>query len=233
MLELRNLCAAYGESIVLRDINLSVSEGQLVTVMGSNGVGKSTLLKTIMGTLKAHSGEVLWKEKPLQKLQSWERSQLGLAYVPQGRDIFPYLTVHENLILGLEARGEKKAHIKNRSEEMYETFPALTTIKKRKGGDLSGGQQQILALARVLLTKPELLILDEPSEGIQPSIVQQISDALGLIKKQGVSVLLVEQFPDFALSHADWYYLMEHGNLVQGGAVSDSTRAEIKASIHI
>ena len=233
MLEIKNVSSGYGESLILRDISLKVGSGSLVCVLGSNGVGKSTLLKTIMGIINPVSGGILWQDENIEKLKGWERTRLGIGYVPQGRDIFPFLTVHENLVLGLEAEGLKASRIKKRAAEMYDIFPILNPIKKRKGGNLSGGQQQILAIARVLLREPEILILDEPSEGIQPSIVQQINDTLGMIKQRGVSILLVEQYPDFALTHADGYYLMAHGNLTDGGPVTSENRESIRANIQI
>jgi urea transport system ATP-binding protein len=233
MLEVKGLAAGYGESIVLRGVDLCVGGGKLACVLGSNGVGKSTLLKAIMGILPARSGSVSWEGQDFKGKQGWDRARAGLGYVPQGREIFPFLTVQQNLALGLEASGAKSAAIHRETDAMYQTFPILKPLRRRRGGDLSGGQQQILAMARVLAIKPRLLILDEPSEGIQPSIVWQISDALGEIKKRGVSVLLVEQYPDFALTHADSYCLMGHGEIVESGQVSDSNRAEIKARIHI
>lgn len=233
MLEVKGLSAGYGESIVLRGVDLSVGKGSLACVLGSNGVGKSTLLKAIMGILPARSGSVGWEGKALGKRQGWDRARAGLGYVPQGREIFPFLTVHENLALGLEAAGARRADIKRETEAMYQTFPILKGIRRRRGGDLSGGQQQILAMARILVRKPRLLILDEPSEGIQPSIVWQISDALGEIKQSGVAILLVEQYPDFALTHADAYHLMGHGEIVESGEVNDSNRALVKSRIHI
>lgn len=231
MLEVRGITAGYGESMVLRDVHLTVPTGRVAALMGSNGVGKSTLLKTIMGLIKPKSGEVIYKGRMIGGWTPYQRALAGLGYVPQGRDIFPFLTVRENLILGLEARGLKPS---GEMARVLDYFPILKPLLPRLGGDLSGGQQQILALARILLTKPELLILDEPTEGIQPSIVQEIEDAIGRIREEGrLSVLLVEQFVDFALSHADVYYLMEHGELTRSGEVSREKLPEIKSQISI
>lgn len=229
MLELKSLTAGYGESLVVRDISMQVPDGSLVAIMGSNGVGKTTVMKTILGLIKPAEGSISWNGEDITKLPSYERARRGIGYVPQGRDIFPFLSVHQNLVLGLEARGVKP---ETRAEKMYALFPALAKIRKRRGGDLSGGQQQILALARIMATEPSLMILDEPTEGIQPSIVQEIGEAIGSIRAQGVSVLLVEQFVDFALSKADSYYLMEHGGIARSGAVG-ADRNEIAASITI
>ena len=230
MLELEALTSGYGESLVVREISMKVPKGSLVAVMGSNGVGKTTVMKTILGLIKPASGKIIWNGEDITKLPSYERARRGIGYVPQGRDIFPFLTVQQNLILGIEARGKKPGQV---AEHMYELFPALAKIRKRRGGDLSGGQQQILALARIMATEPQLMILDEPTEGIQPSIVKEIEDAIGSIRLQGVSVLLVEQFVDFALSHADSYYLMEHGGIAREGKVDASSRKKIAASITI
>jgi len=231
MLTVQNLTAGYGESMVIRDLTLEVPPGQVVALMGSNGVGKTTLLKTIMGLIKPKSGEVTFEGAPITRWTPYQRSQGGLGYVPQGREIFPFLTVKENLVLGLEARGRKPG---KEVDGMLDLFPALKSLLDRRGGNLSGGQQQILALARILLTGPKVLILDEPTEGIQPSIVQEIGDTLGRLKAQGtMAILLVEQFVGFALTHADRYCLMEHGEISRSGEVTPGTRAEIQGAISL
>ena len=231
MIAVRGLTAGYGESMVLRDLALEVPQGQVVALMGSNGVGKTTLLKVLMGLIKPRSGEVTLGGQPITSWTSYRRAQAGMGYVPQGREIFPFLSVKENLVLGVEARGKTPG---KDVDAMLDLFPALKPLLTRRGGDLSGGQQQILALARVLLTDPQLLILDEPTEGIQPSIVDEIGDSLGRLKNRGgLSILLVEQFVGFALRHADYYYLMEHGEVSRRGEVTASNRAKIQQEISL
>lgn len=232
MLELNNIYAGYGESNILQNVSITVPAGTLTTVLGSNGVGKTTMLKAIMGLLPINSGEVHWEGQPLDKAV-WARSQSGIGYVPQGREIFPFLSVHENLVLGLEAMGYRSEAIKRAADSAYERFPILKPFRRRRGGNLSGGQQQILAIARVIICNPKLLVLDEPSEGIQPSIVRQISDTLETLKTEGTSILLVEQYPDFALAHADFYYLMTHGCMSESGTVTEQNRADIQSRIEI
>jgi urea transport system ATP-binding protein len=231
MLNITNITAGYGEAMVLRDLNLEVPSGQVVALLGSNGVGKTTLLKTIMGLIKPRAGDIAFEGQTITSWTPYQRSQKGLGYVPQGREIFPFLTVKENLILGLEARGRKPGV---EVAAMLDLFPALKSLLDRRGGNLSGGQQQILALARILLTQPKILILDEPTEGIQPSIVQEIGDTLGRLKTEGrIAILLVEQFVGFALAHADRYYLMEHGDISRSGEVTAANRAQIQSIISL
>jgi len=229
MLAVEELTAGYGESMVLRSMSLRVPEVGLVAVLGSNGVGKTTLLKSIMGLVRPARGRIAYRGVDVTGAPVYSRARSGIGYVPQGREIFPFLSVHENLVLGLEARGIRQSAS---AERMYETFP-LARFRKRRGGDLSGGQQQILALARILATSPELLVLDEPTEGIQPSIVSEIEQAIARILAQGVAILLVEQFADFALSHADYYYVMERGAVAREGQVDDANRAKVRRSITI
>jgi urea transport system ATP-binding protein len=229
---IEGLTAGYGGAMVFQNLAMEIPEGKLVTLMGSNGVGKSTLLKSLMGVLPIKSGTVLWQGKDLSRAAVFERSRAGFGYVPQGRDIFPFLSVRENLVLGLEARGLKVTS--DRLTEVFTFFPEIETWFDRKGSDLSGGQQQILALGRILLCSPRLLLLDEPTEGIQPSIVQQIGRVLTRLRdEQGITILLVEQFVDFALGIADSYYLMEHGELTHHGPVDNVNRADIRARIRI
>lgn len=233
MLVLNSISAGYGESIILRDLSLEVGDRQVVAVMGSNGTGKTTLLKTIMGILRSRGGNIRYNNVDLTKKQPFDRSRNGIAYVPQGREIFPFLSVHENLQIGMEAKGLSPKQRNQESERLYELFPALSNLRKRNGGDLSGGQQQILALARILAIKPSLVLLDEPTEGIQPSIVDEIERTIGRIQAEGVAVLLVEQFADFALAHADRYYVMEHGVVTRSGEVNDQNRGAIRSAISI
>lgn len=230
MLSINGISSAYGESIILRDVRLEVGNGQVIALMGRNGVGKSTLLKTIMGLIPPVQGSIHYDNKDITAWSPEIRAINGIGYVPQGRDIFPHLTVQENLLLGLEARG-KKAEI---PEGIFGLFPAIKNLLARRGGDLSGGQQQQLAIARALITEPKLLIMDEPTEGIQPSIVYEIENAIRFIKEQGnVSILLVEQFMEFALRLSDYCYIMEKGSIVFNGAVADLSREEIKNHLTI
>lgn len=226
MLKASGLNVYYGESHILRDVDLSVPVGQMVCLIGRNGVGKTTLLKTIMGVLSPRSGSVILGEHLITKLSPDRRARLGIGYVPQGREIIPRLTVKENLLLGLEARpGKSKKVIPN---EIFELFPVLETMLGRMGGDLSGGQQQQLAIARALMGKPKLLLLDEPTEGIQPSIILEIEAAVRrIIEQTGISVLLVEQHLHF-VRQADRYYAMQKGGIVASGETRDLSQEVIQ-----
>jgi urea transport system ATP-binding protein len=224
MLHVRQLESGYGESLVIRGVNLEVGEGQVVCVLGRNGVGKTTLLKTIMGILKTRAGEVEFAGRRMTKEGPHVRARAGMGYVPQGRDIFPQLTVQENLLLGLEAGRAEGGTI---PEDIYAMFPSLPSLLKRRGGDLSGGQQQQLAIARALVTRPELLILDEPTEGIQPNIVEDIRAAIRQIKDSGVAVLLVEQNLEFVRQAADYFYMMEKGAIVAEGTIDRLDDADV------
>jgi len=231
MLSLKGITSSYGETIILRDVDMEIGKGKVIALMGRNGVGKTTLLKTAMGIMRPLSGTVRFDGRDITGLSSDKRAIDGIGYVPQGRDIFPHLTVHENLILGLEARGKKRSRI---PEGIFGLFPSLGTLLNRRGGDLSGGQQQQLAIARVLITEPKLLLLDEPTEGIQPSIVFEIENAIRFIKEQeDISILLVEQFMEFALRLADFCYIMEKGAIVFKGAVKDLNKEDIKNHLAI
>jgi len=215
MLQVNALNQFYGGSHILRDVSFEVPHGKLTTLLGRNGVGKSTLLKCLMGVVPTRSGSVSWDGKALEKKAPYERVSAGLAYVPQGREIFPRLTVEENLLIGAASRG-KPAGVPDR---IYELFPVLRTMRQRRGGDLSGGQQQQLAIGRALMSEPQLLILDEPTEGIQPSIIQDIGRALRLLVDEfGMTVLLVEQYYEFARHLADHYVVMSRGEVVAKGA---------------
>ncbi|HKP97920.1 MAG TPA: urea ABC transporter ATP-binding subunit UrtE [Fibrobacteria bacterium] len=227
LLRVKNLDINYGESQVLRDVNLELNPGTITALMGRNGVGKTTLLKAIMGLLQARKGEVAFQGKSLNGLPPEKRARAGIAYVPQGREIFPKLTIEENLLMGLEARPQKPGKLPE--EEMFSLFPFLTGMRKRLGGNLSGGQQQQLAIARALLGKPKILLLDEPTEGIQPSIIDDIEKVLfGLKAKGDIAILLVEQYLDFARRLGDRYYIMERGTMVQGGKTSELTEESVK-----
>jgi len=224
MLTIENLNVYYGQSHILRQVNLHVPTGQVACLMGRNGAGKTTLLKSIMGLLPARSGRITFKERDLTKHTIHQRARLGIGYVPQGREIFPQLSVLENLRLGLEARMDKQRVI---PEEVFRLFPGLRAILHRQGGLLSGGQQQQLAIARALVAEPEFLLLDEPTEGIQPSIILEIEEVIAHLKAQGkVTLLLVEQYIEFAERVADIYYIMDKGVIVAQG-----TRQEIGEEI--
>jgi urea transport system ATP-binding protein len=226
MLSVQRLEAGYGESIILRDISIRVDKGQVVCIMGRNGVGKTTLVKSIMGILKAKKGTISYMDNDMTKKPPYKRAKSGIGYVPQGREIFAQLTVKENLLLGLEACRVVPSEI---PPEAIAKFPVLPTMYERRGGDLSGGQQQQLAFARALASKPELLLLDEPTEGIQPSIVQDIQEVIRSIKQQGhTAILLVEQSIDFVRSVADYFYILEKGSVAAEGQISELDESMVR-----
>jgi urea transport system ATP-binding protein len=221
LLEIREVNTFYGESHILRDVDLTVNPGEMVCLIGRNGVGKTTLLKSLIGLLKPRSGSVLLQGEAIDRLAPHQRARAGIGYVPQGREIIPQLTVEENLLLGLEARPGGMARHRRIDPIVYELFPVLRDFLPRKGGDLSGGQQQQLAIARALLGEPSLLLLDEPTEGIQPNIVQDIERAVRrIIAETGIGVLLVEQHLHF-VRQADRYYAMQRGGIVASGPTSE------------
>lgn len=228
MLKVSNLNVYYGESHILRNVDLSVPAGQMVCLIGRNGVGKTTLLKTIMGLLSSRTGEIFFSDKPITKLTTDRRAKLGIGYVPQGREIIPRVSVKDNLLLGLEARPQGRKAKDSIPDEIFELFPVLKTMLSRMGGDLSGGQQQQLAIARALMGKPRLLVLDEPTEGIQPSIILEIEAAVKrIIAETGISVLLVEQHLHF-VRQADRYYAMQKGGIVASGGTEELTSSVIQ-----
>ncbi|MCU6707400.1 urea ABC transporter ATP-binding subunit UrtE [Paenibacillus sp. J5C_2022] len=226
MLSVQNIQSGYGESMILNGVSLEVKPGQVVSLMGRNGVGKTTLMKTIMGTLKARQGSICYKDSDLTKTPPSRRAKAGIGLVPQGREIFGTLSVRENLLLGLEAgrTGEKEV-----PPEALQKFPVLPSMYDRRGGDLSGGQQQQLAFARALASRPELLLLDEPTEGIQPSIVSDIQDVIRSIRASGkVAILLVEQSIEFVKSVSDYYYVMDKGTIVAEGSIHELDEGSIR-----
>ena len=227
MLEVRRVDVYYGESQVLHDVTMGVPDGQVVCLMGRNGVGKTTLLKTIMGVLRPRSGNITMDGTDVTRTMPHQRARSGIGYVPQGRGIFPYLTVGENLLMGLEAR-PRSYKADDALAEVYATFPVLKQMRGRAAGTLSGGQQQQLSIGRALVRRPTLLVLDEPTEGIQPSIMQEIEQViLSLRGRGGMSILLVEQFLDFALRVADHYYVMDTGNIVVQGPIAGFDRSVV------
>jgi len=221
MLDISGLSVAYGESQVLWEVSLDVPAGGVVCLMGRNGVGKTTLLKSIMGLLPARSGSIRFEGSELVGRRPEERAARGIGYVPQGREIFPNLTVRENLRIGFLGRRNGRAGAAEGLERAFALFPRLKALLGRKGGVLSGGEQQQLAIARVLLTAPKLLLMDEPTEGIQPSVILQIEEAIERIKSQGIAVLLVEQYLEFAWRLADAYAIMRKGTIVSRGATAE------------
>ena len=230
MLQIRGLTQYYGGSNVLRGIDLDVPQGSCVALLGRNGVGKTTLLRCIMGMLPIRSGTVRFDGKDLTKLSSYERARLGIGYVPQGREIFPRLTVAENIAVGESAaRGRETAPL----EELFALFPALAAMQNRRGGDLSGGQQQQLAIIRALVARPRLLLLDEPTEGIQPSLVKDIERVLRLLSGGGMTILLVEQYVEFARALAQEYAILDRGEVVGRGRVADLRPEEMRRHLAV
>ena len=230
MLSVRAIDVYYGESRVLSDVTLAVGTGEVVCVMGRNGVGKTTLLKAIMGLLVPRAGAIAFRGQDITHRSPDARARLGLGYVPQGREIFPTLTVRENLALGARRKEPAPAAL----EYVLGLFPALRQMLGKRGGDLSGGQQQQLALARALIADPVLLLLDEPTEGIQPSIVQEIAEVLERIKAEGRrSIVLVEQYLEFARSICDRYYVMDKGGVALEGDRGTFRLDEVSALLSV
>src|SRR5690349_3088736 len=223
LLSIKGLNQSYGGSHTLWDVDIDVAAGSRTCLMGRNGMGKTTLLKCIMGLLPVTSGSITFKETNLRSVPAEGRARLGIGYVPQGREIFPQLTVEENLRVGLAARKQRTRTIPS---QIFDLFPVLKQMLGRRGGDLSGGQQQQLAIARALAAKPKLLILDEPTEGIQPSIIKDIGRVIRMLADEGldgqrVAILLVEQYYDFAKDLADDYLVMQRGEFIARGLGSD------------
>ena len=217
MLQVENLNQYYGSSHTLRDVSFSVPTGAVTTLLGRNGVGKTTLLKCIMGVLPSKSGQVVLDGQDVSRMAPHARAHRGMAYVPQGREIFPRLTVEENLLMGLATK--KRGSSAGIAPEIFEMFPVLKSMLARRGGDLSGGQQQQLAIGRALAMSPKILILDEPTEGIQPSIIKDIERVIRALAQRGdMAILLVEQYYDFARDLADHYLVMRRGEIVKSGA---------------
>lgn len=225
MLNIENLNQKYGGSHILRDLSFEVKKGEVTCLLGRNGAGKTTLLKCLMGVVASASGKITFDGRDITHEPSHIRVRHGIGYVPQGREIFPRLTVYENLIMGLASRPSETPLPK----QIYEMFPILKEFLKRRGGDLSGGQQQQLAIGRALAISPQLLLLDEPTEGIQPSIIKDIERAIRSLAEQGtMAILLVEQYYDFAHSLADQYLLMERGEFIMRGSGEDMEKDGIR-----
>ena len=232
MLEVNTINQYYGGSHILRDVSLTAPVGECSVVLGRNGVGKTTLLKCLMGVLPIKSGQILLDGKDISKLSPENRVRAGMAYVPQGRDIFSTLTVEENILIGMaKFKGSKAKKVPN---HLYEIFPVLDEMSQRRGGDLSGGQQQQLAIARALASEPRVLILDEPTEGIQPSIIKDIGRVIRRLADQGdMAIILVEQFYDFAEELADNYTVMSRGQVIAQGMGGDMAEKGIRELVAI
>ncbi len=231
MLSVSNLDLHYGAAQALRSVSLEVPKDQVTCVLGRNGVGKTSLLRAIMRQEPVTRGRVTWEGHDVTRASSEDLARAGLAYVPQGREIFPLLTVRENLQTGLFVLPRRERRI---SDEIFELFPVLADMLSRRGGDLSGGQQQQLAIARALVMKPRLLILDEPTEGIQPSIIKDIERVIRLLRSRGgMSILLVEQYFDFVRALADSYAVMDRGEIVMSGDMKSDDEAAIMKHLTI
>jgi urea transport system ATP-binding protein len=230
LLELKSINQFYGGSHILRDVSFNVAMGKVTTVLGRNGVGKTTLLKSLMGVVPIRSGEILLEGRSINKMTSFERARAGIGFVPQGREIFSRLTVEDNIRMGLAylPAGTKI------DPEIFELFPVLKQMLNRRGGDLSGGQQQQLAIARALVAKPKLLVLDEPTEGIQPSIIKDIGRVIRMLADRGtMGILLVEQYFDFAQELADTYVVMQRGEVVDAGDAQRMRDNDIRSLVAI
>lgn len=215
MLEIEGVNQFYGGSHVLRDVSMRVGTGEVTALLGRNGMGKTTLLKCLMGLLPVRSGRIVFDGRDITRLKPHERARAGIALVPQGREIFARLSVEENLRIAMAATGQRDRGV---PDWVYETFPILRQFVRRRGGDLSGGQQQQLAIARALVTRPRLLILDEPTEGIQPNVIQDIERVIaGLAARREMAILLVEQYYDFARTLADRYVVLQRGEVLRTG----------------
>jgi urea transport system ATP-binding protein len=232
MLKVEKLNQFYGSSQTLRNVSFEVPTGAVTALLGRNGVGKTTLLKCLMGVLPVASGSIALDGQEVSTLPPYARVRLGVGYVPQGREIFPRLTVEENLMMGLASR--KNGTAKDIPGEIYEMFPVLKTMRNRRGGDLSGGQQQQLAIGRALAMKPKVLILDEPTEGIQPSIIKDIERVIQALSDRGdMGILLVEQYYDFARELADNYVVLRRGEVLMSGAGADMETDNVRSFLSV
>lgn len=229
MLNVSNLQVAYGQSTIISDMNLNIAENEIVAVVGRNGMGKTTLMKSLIGMEKMRGGKTELAGQDLTAMKSFQRVKAGLGFVPQGRMIFPTLTVKENIETGLAAVGEKKV-----PEDLYELFPVLKEMQNRRGGNLSGGQQQQLAIARALATRPKVLLLDEPTEGIQPSIIKDMAKTLKRIRdERGLSIVVSEQVLSFVMDVADRILVIEKGKIVHEESGEDVNQEKIAAYLAV
>lgn len=231
MLDVKDLTLHYGNSQILYDISMQARLGEVTCVMGINGVGKTSLLRAISGTHPRSSGDITFDGKPLGQAGAHKMAQMGVGYVPQGRDIFPLLTVRENLQTGFSCLPKSEHFI---PDDIFELFPVLKEMAHRRGGDLSGGQQQQLAIARALITKPKLLLLDEPTEGIQPNIIQHIGKVISLLRDRGdMAIILVEQYFDFAFGLADQIVVLRRGEVIKNTAKEQITREDVLSVVSV
>jgi len=231
MLDVKNVDLFYGASQALKGVSVTAQKGNIACVMGRNGVGKTSLLRAVSGHQAIAAGKIFWDGDDISTLTPYARARRGIAYVPQGRDIFSQLTVLENLKTGFSSMNRKQRHI---DDDIFGLFPVLKDMLKRRGGDLSGGQQQQLAIARALVTNPRLLILDEPTEGIQPSIIKDIQSVISLLRdKAEMAILLVEQYFDFARELADTYTVMDRGEVVLSGSGEDMVEEDVRRYIAV
>ncbi len=226
MLQVENINLFYGASQALWDVAISAEVGKITCVLGRNGVGKTSLLRAVVGHHPIRSGRILWEDQEVDGLPSYKRAARGIAYVPQGREIFPLMTVQENLQTGFASLPRSLRHVQ---DEIFELFPVLKDMLGRRGGDLSGGQQQQLAIARALVTRPRLLVLDEPTEGIQPSIIKDIERVIRLLANRGdMAILLVEQYFEFARDLADYYSVLDRGEVVMSGSGKEMVEEDVR-----
>ncbi|MGE0151643.1 MAG: urea ABC transporter ATP-binding subunit UrtE [Reyranellaceae bacterium] len=231
MLKVEGVDLYYGAAQALKRVSLTAEIGQVTCILGRNGVGKTSLLRAVTGIQPVRNGSVSWDGQDITRLSSVERARRGIAYVPQGRDIFPLLTVKENLETGFAVLPRRERRI---PEEIYDLFPILKTMLRRRGGDLSGGQQQQLAIARALIMKPRLLVLDEPTEGIQPSIIKDIGKVIELLRGRGqMAILLVEQYFDFARDLAQRFAVMDRGEIVLAGARNELDEGDVRRHLTV
>lgn len=231
MLEVRDVDLHYGAAIALRKVSITAEIGAVTCLLGRNGVGKTSLLRAVVGAHPVSAGRILWDGKDITGLPLYERARRGIAWVPQGRDIFPLLTVRENLETGFAVLPRSERRL---PEEIFELFPVLKTMLRRRGGDLSGGQQQQLAIARALVTKPRLLVLDEPTEGIQPSIIKDIGRVIALLRARAdMAILLVEQYFDFARDLAQTIAVMDRGDIVLAGRREELAEADVRRLLSV
>jgi urea transport system ATP-binding protein len=231
MLEVEKVSLHYGAAIALRQVSISVDVGAVTCLLGRNGVGKTSMLRAIVGAHPISSGSIKWEGEEISRLPLYERARRGIAWVPQGRDVFPLLTVKENLETGFAVlpRGERRV-----PSEIFDLFPVLKTMMGRRGGDLSGGQQQQLSIARALVMKPRLIVLDEPTEGIQPSIIKDIGRVIALLRARGdMAILLVEQYFDFAQELAQTMVVMDRGDIVLAGRREDLDEADVRRRLSV
>jgi len=230
ILSIDKLSISIGGSRILREVSLDLCANHVFCLMGRNGVGKTTTLKSVVGLYKPNSGRIVFEGRDISRIPSEERARAGIGYVPQGRGIFPHLTVAENLLIGAVAKRKKT---KDAVERVYSLFPVMKDFLTRKGGMLSGGQQQQLAIGRALLTEPKLLILDEPTEGIQPNIIDEIGEAIKLLRKASMTILLVEQYLEFCKELADNFAILDRGSVVAQGPVGELSDTVVKQHLTV